>query len=179
MIRVNLLPRVSRKAAAGGMRSMLVGFVALLVLAGLGYGWWSVYGHARTLEGRIVSMQAELKRLEVVANKVDKFKADKKTLEERIKVINSLLISQRVPVHLLQALNDELPDEVWLNSIAKTGTRLVIRGYSFTDFGIANLMTRLGRTAPLLQEVELVVSEQAEVQKVPVKKFEILCRVTG
>ena len=110
MIRVNLLPRVSRKAAAGGMRSMLVGVVALLVLAGLGYGWWSVYGHARTLEGRIVSMQAELKRLEVVANKVDKFKADKKTLEERIKVINSLLISQRVPVHLLQALNDELPD---------------------------------------------------------------------
>jgi Tfp pilus assembly protein PilN len=179
MIRVNLLPRVGRKTTTRDWRETAGGAAAAFVILAMVYMWWSVSGQARTLEGRIVTMQAEIQKLEVVAKKVDQFKADKKKLEERLKVIQTLLASQSVPVHLLQALNDELPDEVWLNAITKTGGRLTIRGYSFTDFGIANFMTRLGRTAPLLRDVELVVSEQAELQKVPLKKFEIICRVAG
>lgn len=179
MIRINLLPKVGRRTGTRDWKSAAGGAVALLVLGGMIFMWWTVTSQARTLQGRIVSMQAEIKKLEAVAKKVDKFKADKKMLEERIKVIKTLLASQSVPVHLLQALNDQLPEEVWLNGVTKTGGRLVIRGYSFTDFGIANFMTRLGRTAPLLRNVELVVSEQTEVQKVPLKKFEIICTVPG
>ncbi len=82
-------------------------------------------------------------------------------------------------MHLLQSLSVELPDELWLTALSKTGTRLVIRGYSYTDFGIANFMTRLSHTAPLLKDVELVFSEQAEVRKVPLKKFEIVCTIAG
>lgn len=179
MIRVNLLPRVSRQAAARDWQSMAGGLVAVLVLLGLVYLWWAVASQSRTIERRMDEMRAEIKKLEAVARKVDQYKADKKQLEERLKVIQTLSTSQKVPVHLLQTLNDQLPDEVWLNGISKTGTRLVIRGFSFTDFGIANFMTQLGRTAPLLQNVELVVSEQSEVQKVPLKKFEIICQVAG
>ena len=115
----------------------------------------------------------------VVAKQVDQYKAEKKLLEERVRVIQTILASQSIPVHLMQALNDELPDEMWLNSISMTGNKLVLRGYSFTDFGIANFMTRLGKAGPLIREVELVVSEQAEVQKVPMKKFEVVCTVAG
>ncbi|MFQ5846401.1 MAG: PilN domain-containing protein [Candidatus Methylomirabilales bacterium] len=179
MIKVNLLPRVARRAGGGDWRSMAGAAGAVLIVLGMGYQWWSLSSQARTLERKIVTMQAEIKKLEVVAKKVDKFKADKKLLEARIKVIRTLLASQSVPVHILQALNDKLPDEMWISALSKTGTRLVIRGYSFTDFGIANFMTQLGRTAPLFREVELVVSEQAEVQKVPLKKFEIVCNVAG
>ncbi len=179
MIRVNLLPRVGRTTASRDWQSMAGGAGAAFLVVAMLYMWWSVSGQARTLEGRIITMQAEIKKLESVAQKVDQYKADKKKLEERLKVIQRLLASQSVPVHLLQALNDELPDEVWLNAVTKTGGRLVIRGYSFTDFGIANFMTRLGQAAPLFTNVELVVSEQAEVQKVPLKKFEIVCRVVG
>lgn len=179
MIRINLLPRVSRATAGREWRTAGGGVVALGVLAILGILWWMVSSEARSLEGQITTVQAEITRLDVVAKKVDQFKAEKKLLEERLKVIQTLLAAQSVPVHLMQALNDELPDEIWLSSISKTGNRLVIRGYSFTDFGIANFMTRLGKTAPLVREVELVVSEQAEVQKVPLKKFEVVCTVAG
>ncbi len=179
MIRVNLLPKVGRRSSTRDWRSMAGGAAAAFVVLAMFYLWWSVSTQSRSLEGEILSIQAEIKTLEVVAKKVDQFKADKRLLEERLKVIKTLLASQSVPVHILQALNDELPDEVWLNAITKTGGRLMIRGYSFTDFGIANFMTRLGRAAPLFQDVELVVSEQAEVQKVPLKKFEIVCRITG
>lgn len=179
MIRVNLLPRTARAAAGPDRQTVIAGLIGVLVLAGMLFHWWSLSSQSRSLQSQITSMQAEIKQLEAVAQKVEQFKADKKQLEERLNVIRTLLASQTVPVHLLQALNDELPDEIWINSVSKIGTKLVIRGYSFTDFGIANFMTRLGQTAPLFQEVELVVSEQTEVQKVPLKKFEVMCRVAG
>ncbi|MFQ5988323.1 MAG: PilN domain-containing protein [Candidatus Methylomirabilales bacterium] len=141
--------------------------------------WWIVSSEASSLRRQITSMQAELKQLEHVAKKVERFKKEKKELEERLKVMQRLLASQSVPVHLLQALSVELTDELWLTSISKKGNRLRIKGYSFTDFGIANFMTRLSRKAPLLKDVELVVSEQAEVEKTTLKKFEIVCKMLG
>jgi len=179
MIRVNLLPKAGRAAAGGDWRTVGAGFGGLGLLAVLGVLWWMVSSQASGLEGQITSMQAEIKRLETVAKQVDQFKAEKKLLEERVRVIQTLLASQSIPVHLMQALNDELPDEVWLNSISMTGNKLVLRGYSYTDIGIANFMTQLGKKAPLIREVELVVSEQAEVQKVPLKKFEVVCTVVS
>ena len=179
MIRVNLLPRAVRSAGGGGWRTYSAGLAGALLLGVLGVLWWMVWSDASSLEGQITAMQAEIKRLEVVAKQVDQYKAEKKLLEERLKVIQALLASQSIPVRLLQVLNDEMPDEIWLNSISMTGNKLVLRGYSFTDFGIANFMTRLGKTAPLIREVELVVSEQAEVQKVPLEKVEVVCTVAG
>jgi len=179
MIRVNLLPKAGRAATGGEWRTVGAGFGGLVLLAVLGVLWWMVASQASSLEGQIASMEAEIKRLEVVAKQVDQYKAEKKLLEERLRVIQTLLASQSIPVHLMQALNDELPDEIWLNSISMTGNKLVLRGYSYTDIGIANFMTQLGKKAPLIREVELVVSEQAEVQKVPLKKFEVVCTVAG
>jgi len=179
MIRVNLLPKAGRAATGGDWRTVGAGFGGLGLLAVLGAVWWMVSSQASSLEGQITSIQTEIKRLEVVAKQVDQFKAEKKLLEERLRVIQTLLASQSIPVHLMQALNDELPDEMWLNSISMTGHKVVLRGYSYTDIGIANFMTQLGKKTPLIREVELVVSEQAEVQKVPLKKFEVVCTVAG
>jgi len=179
MIRVNLLPKAGRAATGGDWRTVGAGFGGLGLLAVLGAVWWMVSSQASSLEGQITSIQTEIKRLEVVAKQVDQYKAEKKLLEERLRVIQTLLASQSIPVHLMQVLNDELPDEIWLNSISMTGNKLVLRGYSYTDIGIANFMTQLGKKTPLIREVELVVSEQAEVQKVPLKKFEVVCTVAG
>jgi Tfp pilus assembly protein PilN len=179
MIRVNLLPKAGRAATGGDWRMVGAGIGGLGLLVVLGALWWMVSSQASSLEGQITTIESEIKRLETVAKQVDQYKADKKLLEERVRVIQTLLASQSIPVHLMQVLNDELPDEMWLNSISMTGNKLVLRGYSFTDFGIANFMTRLGKKTPLIREVELVVSEQAEVQKVPLKKFEVVCTVAS
>ncbi|MFQ5881720.1 MAG: PilN domain-containing protein [Candidatus Methylomirabilales bacterium] len=180
MIRVNLLSTVARKAAAGrDWRPIVGGVLAVLILLGMGYGWWTFSSEAAALQGRIQSIKAEISQLGAEAKKVDQHKADKKRLEDKLKAIRALLTSQTTPLHLLQAVNDELPDEVWLTSLANTRSTLVIQGYSFSDFGIADLMIRLSRITRLFAEVELVVSQQVEVQKVPLKRFEIICRVVG
>ena len=129
MIRVNLLPKAGRAATGGDWRTVGAGFGGLGLLAVLGALWWMVYSQASSLEGQITLIQTEVKRLEAVAKQVDQYKAEKKLLEERLGVIQTLLASQSIPVHLMQALNDELPDEIWLNSISMTGNKLVLRGY--------------------------------------------------
>ena len=179
MIRVNLLPRTVRVSAERDWRSLAGGAGAGLIVLVMLFMWWSVSSEARSLRREIASMQTELRQLEVVAKKVEQFKREKKELEARLKVMQRLLASQSVPVHLLQTLSVELTDELWLTSISKKGSRLKIKGYSFTDFGIANFMTRLSRKAPLLKDIELVVSEQAEVEKTTLKKFEIVCKMLG
>lgn len=179
MIRVNLLPKTARTTTERDWRSLAGAAAAAVVLLVMLFAWWSMSSQARSLRRDITSMQAELKQLEEVAKQVDQLKKENQMLEERRNVIQRLLASQSLPVHLLQALSEQLTEELWLTSISKSGTRLTIRGYSFTDFGIANFMTRLGRTAPLLTNVELVVSEQAEVDKITLKRFEIVCRIMG
>ncbi|MFQ5655933.1 MAG: PilN domain-containing protein [Candidatus Methylomirabilales bacterium] len=179
MIRVNLLPKGARKTSTRDWRPMAGGIVGALVLLGMLYGWWSLSSEARSLQRRMGTLQVELRKLEKVAKKVERFKAEKRKLEQRLKAIKRLSASQSAPVSLLQALSIKLPDELWLTSMSKTGNRLVLRGYSFTDFGIADFMTQLGETAPLIRDVELVFSEKATVRKVPLKKFEIVCAIKG
>ena len=179
MIRVNLLPKAARRTSDRDWRPMAGAIVGGLVLLGMLYGWWSVASDARSLQRRTVTLQAELRKLEKVAKKVERFKAEKRKLEQRLKAIKTLSASQSAPVSLLQVLSVKLPDEMWLTSMSKTGKRLVIRGYSFTDFGIADFMTQLSEAAPLVRDVELVYSEKAAVRKAPVKKFEIVCAIQG
>ena len=179
MIRVNLLPKTARTTTERDWRSLAGAAAAALVLFGMLSASWIVSRQTGSYKREIAKMQVELKQLEEVAKQVDQLKKENQLLEERRNVIQRLLASQSVPVHLLQALSEQLTEELWLTSVSKAGTRLTIRGYSFTDFGIANFMTRLGGTAPLLTNVELVVSEQAEVDKVTLKRFEIICRMTG
>jgi Tfp pilus assembly protein PilN len=179
MIKINLLPRTARKTAAPDRRLLLGGAVGVLVFLGGGYAWWTVSGEAADLQRRIGATKAEIQRLDVVAKKVDQFKADRKKLEEKLQLIQRLLVSQAGPVRLLDVLNQELPEEVWLTSLTKVGTKIIIQGFAFSDFSIADFMTRLSRTAPLMTEVELSFSEKAEVQKVPLKKFEIVCKMSG
>lgn len=179
MIKINLLPRAARKAAMPDRRRLLGGAIGTLVVLGAGYAWWTVSGAAADLRRRIENTKAEIQRLDVVAKKVDQLKADRKRLEERLQLIQRLAAIQAGPVRLLDVVNQELPDEIWLTSLTKTGTRVVIQGFAFSDFSIADFMTRLSRTAPLMTEVELSFSERAEVQKVPLKKFEIVCKMSG
>jgi len=63
MIKINLLPRTARKAAAPDRRLLLGGAVGILVFLGGGYAWWTVGGEAADLQRRIGATKAEIQRL--------------------------------------------------------------------------------------------------------------------
>ena len=75
---------------------------------------------------------------------MDKFQAEKKRLEEKIKVIETLVVAQGGPVRLLDEVSKALPNEVWLTTFNRVGKRLEIGGIAFSNFSVANFMTNLG-----------------------------------
>jgi type IV pilus assembly protein PilN len=178
MIKINLLPREERRRRAP--TSPLVGLSVLgaIVLAGvLFYGWYWLSAEVAGLEARIQQTQAELKRFEQLAKQVDQYQAEKKVLEEKIKIIQTLVAAQRGPVRLLDEVSRALPGEVWLTAMNRTGKRLEVSGIAFSNFSVAAFMTNLSKASDYISSVDLVVSEKTLVEQVPVERFNITMEV--
>jgi type IV pilus assembly protein PilN len=178
MIKINLLPREERVRRAPINRNLiLAGFGLVVALLAMAYGWYWLSGDVERLEGAIRQAQAEAKRYDELAKQVDTFRAEKKRLEEKIKVIETLVAAQGGPVQILDEVSRDLPNEVWLTSINRTGKKLEISGMAFSNFNVATLMTNLGNAAHLLRNVDLVVSEKTTIEDHSVEKFTITAEV--
>jgi len=178
MIKINLLPREERRRHAPiNTKLLLAGAAGLVVLGAMAYGWVWLNGEVNRLQADIQRTQAELTRFEELAKQVDKFQAEKKRLEEKIKIIQALMLAQGGPVRLLDEVSKALPNEVWLTAFIRNGKKLDVSGIAYSNFNIATFMTNLGNAAPLISNVDLVVSEKAIVEQVPVERFSITMEV--
>ena len=178
MIKINLLPREERiRHAPLPTKLILAGAVVVVALLVMAYGWYWLSGEVGRLEAQIRQTQAEVRRYDELAKQVDRYRQEKKRLEEKIKIIETLVAAQAGPVQLLDEVSKALPNEVWLTSINRTGKRIEISGIAFSNFNVATLMTNLGKASNLLSSVDLVVSEKTAVENVPVERFTITADV--
>ena len=178
MIKINLLPQEERKRGAPLDTTIILGaFGAVVLLLGMAYGWYWLSQENVSLAASIDQAQAELKRYEQEVKQVDKFREDKKRLEEKIKIIETLVVAQAGPVRLLDEVSRALPAEVWLTAINRNGKKLDVSGIAYSNFSVASFMTNLGKAAPLISNVDLVVSEKTMVEQVPVERFSVTMEV--
>ena len=179
MIRINLLPRAERArrptAVRGGVFAIVGGVCLLLIMVLLTI---SLKTQISDLNKDIEQTQAELAKYQTIVKEVEAYKANKRSLEEKLASIDRLKAGQVGPVHLLDEVSQSLPKGLWLTSLNNTPSRLVIQGFSFTNFAIADLMTQLAKSSSgRFSEVDLSYSERGKIGKVPVEKFEITCAV--
>jgi len=115
MIKINLLPvRAAKKREFG--RQQLVLFVLILVLAGIGN--YFVYGRfqsqLKSLDKQIANTRAEIAQLEKTIGEVKSIKEDKKALEDKLKILDTLKKGRTGPVKVLDELASLVPQKVWL-----------------------------------------------------------------
>src|SRR3954470_23056554 len=115
MIKINLLPvRAAKKREFG--RQQLVLFVLLLVLAGIGN--YFVYNRFESplkgLDKQIASTRADVAQLEKTIGEVKSIKDDKKALEDKLKILDTLKKGRTGPVKVLDELATIIPQKVWL-----------------------------------------------------------------
>jgi type IV pilus assembly protein PilN len=180
MIRINLLPREERRrrAPTSPLVYLVVLAVAVFVLA-VGASWYWLHSEIAAFEGQIRHAQDELKHYEEIAKKVEQYKTEKKTLEDKLNIIETLVAAQSGPVRILDEVSRALPGEVWLTSMNRTGKRLDVSGVAFSNFSLATFMTNLGKASAYIRNVDLVVSEKTTVEQVPVERFSITMEVKG
>ncbi len=178
MIKINLLPREEqKKSAPPSMTPYLAGLGVVVLLGLMGYGWYWLNGEIEAVQAGITRTQAELKRVDDITKLVDQLQKDKKAVQDKLKIVETLVAAQSGPVRLLDEISRDLPKEIWLTGMVRMGKKLDMSGFAFSPYSVATFMTNLGAAKELVNSVDLVVSEKAVVEQVPVEKFTITMEV--
>jgi len=171
MIRVNLIRGKRRKRKELNVDFLYL-VLPLLVLAG-------AYFYHRTLTDRIETLQAgiqkatlETERLRKEIGEVEKFKARKAELQQKVDIISSLQDGRTGPVKLFEALSAAIPEKCWIDSLSVKKDRVDLSGIALNNNTIANFMTALGQSGRF-RDVVLGSAEQATVMNVKLVRFNL------
>ena len=154
MIKINLLaekkPTKAGKASksmnleqvGSGRNILLIGVLMIGVVAAL--GWWMMLDRSiGDWQTKLEDADKELKRLEAAIKKSEEYEAQKDLLARKIQLITNLKKQQEVPVYILDQISRNLPDFLWLESMASNQSRISISGKATTYPAVSNFYTNL------------------------------------
>ncbi|MHB8910604.1 MAG: PilN domain-containing protein [Syntrophales bacterium] len=176
MIRINLLPYREKEKKENLQRQIVVsGGILVLVLLILAAVYLYITMNIDGLEAKIREGEAKLAVLNKKVGDIDRFKKDKKELEQKLGVIGSLEGNRLFPVKMMDELNLIFPaKDAWLDKIVTTETNLRIEGVARDNGTIALFMKSLEK-ASFIKSVDLVVSKEKEVTGVKLQQFILSC----
>ena len=177
MIKINLLvAREERKKESIRKELTVLVLVIVLVLAGIGFVQWMAGRQREELVTQIRDSQDELKRLEIVKLEINKAKANKKILEEKLGIIETLNRNRTRPVMIMSYIASRIPEKMWLKSMDKSDQKLTLAGVALDDETIANFMKQL-QQSEMFTLVELVVTERVTIEKLNLKQFTMIITI--
>ncbi len=175
MVRINLLPvRASKKKETAKQQMAILAVSALIVLlAGLGL---YVYAQAKikATKAEIEKSESELQQLKSKIGELENIKKLKDDVTKKLDVLGQLRKGKTGPVRRLATLSDATPDKLWITKYTESGNGVSIGGIALDEDLIASFMRNLQGSEDFTN-VELVVSEQTEIDGVKAKRFELTC----
>ena len=162
-----------RKAALLRLLVILMGPAALFIYEGQ-----SIPDLQHKLQSKYKQLaevtEKNQKALEAV-NTIKRIKKEQEILQTQIKSIEGLKEDRLREVHILDFIQKDLPEHLWLARMEMNEGRLSIQGMSTTDSELTQFMDTLSKSV-YLKEVSLVRSTDFASQELGnLKKFEISC----
>ena len=155
MIKVNLVG-ASRKKAKAGFKLALPSsstpiFLILIVLGSAGFGYWwyaNLAGENARLDAEIQTALARKAQLDAIIRQDQIYEARKKTLENRVKIIDGLQKNQVSPVVALDVLSRAVDrtQYVWLSTLDQSNAVFTMSGLSTSLLAIADFYSNLQAT---------------------------------
>jgi len=177
MIKINLLLARKEKKKGGMKKDLIVLVLSVVVLlAVFVFIQWGLNKKIEDTLAQNAQKRQEIAKYKSLTTEVEKKKQEQKMLQNRLDIINSLRKDKARAAMVLDELSIDKPEKLQLESLKKDGAKLGIEGVALDDETIANFMTNL-RKSKLFKNVDLVVSEQVEQNKMKVKKFVLSCEI--
>lgn len=173
MIRINLLPvrAAKRKETVRQQVVILLGTLAIVFLiAFLVYSYLLV--KISSTKEEISRSEQEIVELKAKIGKIKDLEKLKSDVQKKLDVLTRLRTEKTGPVQRLRTLSQSAPEKLWLTSYSESGSAITINGVSFNEDLIASFMKSIEASTDF-EKVELVVSEQAEMAGMKLKKFEL------
>ena len=131
-----------------------------------------------SLKSEIAKIKSEQSKYVDTLDKIDAIKKDKANLEERMKVINTLLNAQSVWLKLLDDINIVVPDTVWLRVVSSkpegTGKSFSIDGTAVSKSSVADFLYSLQKSNYFTNIVLVTLADSGKsiIDRV---SFKIIC----
>ena len=177
MIKINLLKARKEKKRIGVRKEMIVFILSMVVvLALLLLVQWYMGGQKADTLAQISNTKKEIEYYKSLKTEFEKAKEQQKILQDKLNVINLLRKEKSSSAKVLDELSIDKPEKIHFESVKKDGSKLGIEGVALDDETVANFMTNL-RKSKLFKSVDLIVTEQILVSKIPLKKFILSCEI--
>lgn len=160
------------------------GVLRLLILAIVPFALWAYeFQNLPDLQSRLNSKNTVLRSLTAkneeakgAVDEIAKFKEDQARLQKQIDTLEGLQKERLREVKILDNLQKDIPEKVWLTRMEFADTNLKITGAATADLEISAFMDNLGKSV-FLKDVSLIKSTDEVGERGITKAFDILCTI--
>jgi len=176
MIKINLLPYREKAKKDTFLRQVFIiagsFFIFILLLVWVHVWISSSIGN---LETKIKESETMMIALDKKIGDVEKFKKDKKELEDKLGVIATLEENRLAPVKTLDSLALLVPPkDIWLTKIVQKDDNVSIQGIGRDNIAVADFMKSIENFEPV-KSVDLVSSKKTELSGITLQEFNFSC----
>jgi Tfp pilus assembly protein PilN len=180
-IEINLLPaeyrfhrrtiRIQREIIYPALIVIII-FVSLIL--------WNLFqmNTISTYNSQISYLEQQINLNRPIQNEINKLRADKLTIQEKIRALERINVNREKWVKLMEELSGRLPEYTWLVSVKEENSTppvLSIEGRTFSFPDVANYMSNL-KESVYVSGVDLTNIEQID-SKENLFKFFITCSI--
>lgn len=177
MIRINLLPvRAAKKKETALQQIFIFGASVAVVLVIVLALWLVKLGQISGTQNDINAANAKISELKSKIGKLDEIKKLKDEVKKKLDVLSELRKNKTGPATRLATLSDVTPDQLWIESYKEAGPDIKIGGLAYNEELIAQFIRALEASAEY-ERVELLVSEQKDVNGAKLKRFDLTFKI--
>jgi type IV pilus assembly protein PilN len=176
MIKINLLPYREKAKKDTFIRQVFIvtGLFVFFILV-LVWVTFSIKSSISDLETNIKESESLIGDLNKKIGDLEKFKKNKKELEEKLGVISTLEENRLAPLKTLDKLALLVPPkDIWFDKINQKGNNIKIEGIGRDNIVVANFMKSIEQFDPI-KSVDLVSSKKTEIAGITLQQFTFSC----
>ena len=176
MIKINLLPYREKKKKENLVQQIWIisgSFIVFILLL----FWLQIWINSSIsdVKSKIKESEASLIELDKAIGDLDKFKNDKKELEQKLGVIATLEENRLAPVKTLDNLAILVPSkDIWLVKITQKDEKVTIEGIGRDNVVVADFMKDIEKFDPI-KSVDLISSKNTDIAGITLQRFNFSC----
>jgi type IV pilus assembly protein PilN len=124
----------------------------------------------------LTSLTEKNERAKGAVEEIGKFKEDQARLQKQIDTLEGLQKERLREVKILDNLQKDIPEKVWLTRMEFQDTTLKLSGAATADVEVSTFMDNMSRSV-FLRDVSLLKSDSEKTEQGILKVFEILCTI--
>ena len=173
MARINLLPYREERRKRARQHFFVIGggtaIVGALIVVAM-HGFYAAKVDTQVERNRF--LKSEIAKLDKEIAEINKLKDEIQALLARKQVIETLQTDRAQTVHLLDELVRQMPEGVYLKSVAQKGMSVNVLGYAQSNARVSTLMRNI-ESSPWLAKPGLVEVRATTIEKRRVSEFNL------